>query len=92
MAYPEKNAGYKNRPAWLDRAVAGEKHADGGPVADRGRSGRADPALLAQVAKEFEPAAAQEAREDAAERVSRSGQRLRVHNEPMLKAGLDPET
>lgn len=35
MTYPEKNAGYKNRPAWLDRAVAGEKRADGGDIEDQ---------------------------------------------------------
>lgn len=63
MAYPEKNANYVNRPAWLDRAVAGEKRADGG---------RADPALLAQVAPEFAPDAAEDAREAAAKRIRRS--------------------
>lgn len=32
MSYPERGATYKNRPAWLDRAVAGEKHLSGGAV------------------------------------------------------------
>lgn len=32
MPYPEKNAHYRNKPAWMDRAVAGEKRAQGGPV------------------------------------------------------------
>jgi hypothetical protein len=32
MSYPEKGASYRNKPAWMDRAVAGEKHAQGGPV------------------------------------------------------------
>lgn len=35
----------------------------------KARAGRADPALLAQVAPEFAPAAASEAREDAAARM-----------------------
>lgn len=29
MTYPE-NAGYKNHPKWLDRAIEGEKRAEGG--------------------------------------------------------------
>ena len=38
MSYPEKSATYKNQPAWLDRAVDGEREkatpyrADGGPA------------------------------------------------------------
>lgn len=32
MAYPEKNAHYRNKPAWMDRAVASEKRAQGGPI------------------------------------------------------------
>lgn len=32
MSYPEKNAHYRNKPAWLDRAVEGEKRAQGGPI------------------------------------------------------------
>lgn len=38
MAYPEKTASYRNKPAWMDRAVAGEKHAQGGPVSIGNRS------------------------------------------------------
>lgn len=63
MSYPEKNASYKNRPAWLDRAVEGEKRADGGAMTN---------AKLAQVAPEFEPAAAEDARNSAAERTRRT--------------------
>lgn len=32
MSYPERGASYRNKPAWLDRAVAGEKRADGGSM------------------------------------------------------------
>lgn len=38
MAYPEKNASYRNKPAWMDRAVAGEKRAQGGPIEIGNRS------------------------------------------------------
>lgn len=43
----------------------------------KNRAGRADPARLAQVAPEFAPDAAQEAREDAADRVRRRAPRAR---------------
>lgn len=177
MSYPEKNAGYRNKPAWLDRAVAAERpseqdrifkdamDAQGREAIDisdavpRRAEGRADGgrypggpsigevltrlgeralkdttqaddrqtnetmpsfsslkgiqgreaqeisdavprrgmkravggmtnARLAQVAPEFEPAAAQDAREAAGERVRRA-QRLKTMNNP--KTGLDPE-
>lgn len=38
MSYPEKGATYRNKPAWMDRAVAGEKRAQGGPVSIGNRS------------------------------------------------------
>jgi hypothetical protein len=59
MSYPERGATYKNRPAWLDRAVEGEKRADGGMTNSR----------LAQVDPDFEPSAAADARNSAAERI-----------------------
>lgn len=83
MNYPEKNATYRNRPAWLDRAVEGEKRAEGGMTN----------AKLAQVAPEFEPAAAQDAREAAATRVRRGADRPKTMNSPMkrMAAVSDPE-
>lgn len=84
MAYPERGAGYKNRPAWLDRAVEGEKRAEGGAMINT---------KLAQVAPEFEPAAAQDAREAAATRLRRGADRPKTMNSPMkrMAAVSDPE-
>lgn len=38
MSYPEKGATYRNKPAWMNRAVDGEKRAQGGPVSIGNRS------------------------------------------------------
>lgn len=92
MAYPE-NASYRNRPAWLDRAVEAERapvsestsralkdamDAQGREALDisdavprRAEEKRADGGMinskLAQVAPEFGPLAAEDARNSAAE-------------------------
>lgn len=58
MPYPEKDAGYKYQPKWLN---------------DAKRAETADPARLAQVDDSFAPKAAQDAREAAAERLGRHG-------------------
>lgn len=115
MAYPEHGADYKNKPAWLDRAVAAERpseqarllkdamDAQGREALDisdavpRREEKRADGGMinskLSQVAPEFEPAAAQDAREAAATRIRRgANDRLKTMNSPMKRmAASDPE-
>lgn len=50
MSYPEKGAAYRNKPAWMDRAAAGEKRAQGGAVPDyRGDAEDADRVLGDQM-------------------------------------------
>lgn len=97
MSYPERGASYRNKPAWMDRAVASEKRAEGGPLIDsRGRTlenpenefvTNEPPARLVQAGSHH---AAQDARDQAARRVRNSRampDRIMVGGEPDRKTG-----
>lgn len=74
MSYPERGASYRNKPAWMDRAVAGEKRADGGrmePLIDE--KGSPNPGnYWDHLVEPSSPHAAQDAREQAAQRTRRT--------------------
>lgn len=76
MAYPEKNASYRNKPAWMDRAVAGEKRPDGGATEMEpliNEKGNPEPASedWKHLVEPSSHHAAQDARDQAAERTRR---------------------